>query len=115
VVEDLDEVIDSLVVHLEDPAGGPGELLLFVQLREDLSLDDDLCARIAAALRGALSPRHVPDGVEAVPGIPRTLTGKKLELPVKRILLGAPAEKVASRDALADPDALDAFVTYARQ
>jgi acetoacetyl-CoA synthetase len=113
VVEDLDEVIDSLVVHLEDPGGGPGELLLFVRLREGLSLDDDLRARIAAALRGALSPRHVPDGVEAVPAIPRTLTGKKLELPVKRILLGAPAEQVSSRDALADPEALDAFVAYA--
>ena len=113
VVEDLDEVVDSLVVHLEDPAGGPGELLLFVQLRDELSLDDDLRAQIAAALRGALSPRHAPDGVEAVPAIPRTLTGKKLELPVKRILLGAPAEQVASRDALADPSALDAFVAYA--
>jgi acetoacetyl-CoA synthetase len=113
VVEDLDEVIDSLVVHLEDPGGGPGELLLFVRLREGLSLDDDLRARIAAALRGALSPRHVPDGVEAVPAVPRTLTGKKLELPVKRILLGAPAEQVSSRDALADPEALDAFVAYA--
>jgi acetoacetyl-CoA synthetase len=113
VVEDLDEVIDSLVVHLEDSGGGPGELLLFVRLREGLSLDDDLRARIAAALRGALSPRHVPDGVEAVPAIPRTLTGKKLELPVKRILLGAPAEQVSSRDALADPEALDAFVAYA--
>ena len=113
VVEDLDEVIDSLVVHLEDPAGGPGELLLFVQLREGLALDDELRGRIAAALRGALSPRHAPDGVEAVPAIPRTLTGKKLELPVKRILLGAPVEQVASRDALADPSALDAFVAYA--
>jgi len=113
VVEDLDEVIDSLVVHLEDPAGGPGELLLFVQLREGLALDDELRGRIAAALRGALSPRHAPDGVEAVPAIPRTLTGKKLELPMKRILLGAPVERVASRDALADPSALDAFVAYA--
>jgi acetoacetyl-CoA synthetase len=113
VVEDLDEVVDSLVVHLEDPGGGSGELLLFVQLRDGLSLDDELRARIAAALRGALSPRHVPDRVEAVPAIPHTLTGKKLELPVKRILLGMPAEQVASRDALADPGALDAFVAYA--
>jgi acetoacetyl-CoA synthetase len=113
VVEDLGEVVDSLVVHLEDPGGGSGELLLFVQLREGVALDDDLRGRIAAALRGALSPRHVPDGVEAVPAIPHTLTGKKLELPVKRILLGAPAEQVSSRDALADPAALDAFVAYA--
>jgi acetoacetyl-CoA synthetase len=112
VVEDLDEVVDSLVVHLEDPGGGSGELLLFVHLRDGLSLEDELRARIAAALRGALSPRHVPDRVEAVPAIPHTLTGKKLELPVKRILLGVPPEQVASRDALADPEALDAFIAY---
>ncbi len=114
VVEDVHEVLDSLVVHLEDPEGGPGELLLFVQLREGESLSDELRARIGAALRGALSPRHVPDAVEAVPAIPRTMTGKKLELPVKRILQGTPAEQVASRDALADPDSIDAFVAYAR-
>jgi acetoacetyl-CoA synthetase len=114
VVEDVDEVLDSLVVHLEDPGGGPGELLLFVQLREGESLGDELKARICAALRGALSPRHVPDTVEAVPAIPRTMTGKKLELPVKRILQGTPAEQVASRDALADPESIDAFVAYAK-
>jgi acetoacetyl-CoA synthetase len=113
VVEGLEEVADSLAVHLEDPEGGPGELILFVELAEGAALDDDLRARIAAELRGALSPRHVPDAVEAVPAIPRTLTQKKLELPVKRILLGARAEEVASRDALADPAALDAFVAYA--
>jgi acetoacetyl-CoA synthetase len=115
VVEDIDEVLDSLVVHLEDPEGGPGELLLFVQLREGESLSDELRARIRAALRGALSPRHIPDAVEAVPAIPRTMTGKKLELPVKRILQGTPAEQVASRDALADPESIDTFVAYARE
>jgi len=113
VVEEQAEVDDSLVVHLEDPEGGPGELLLFVALHEGVALDDDLRKRLAGALRGALSPRHVPDTVEAVPAIPRTLTGKKLELPVKRILLGARAQEVASRDALANPEAIDAFVTYA--
>jgi acetoacetyl-CoA synthetase len=113
VVEELDEVVDSLVVHLEDPEGGPGELVLFVQLREGLDLDEDLRGRLAGALRGALSPRHVPDTMHAVPAIPRTLTGKKLELPVKRILRGAPAEQVASRDALANPDSIEAFVEYA--
>jgi acetoacetyl-CoA synthetase len=115
VVEDQPEVDDSLVVHLEDPEGGPGELLLFVALREGVALDDDLRKRLAGALRGALSPRHVPDTVEAVPAIPRTLTGKKLELPVKRILLGARARDVASRDALANPAAIDAFVEYAER
>jgi acetoacetyl-CoA synthetase len=113
VVEELGEVLDSLVVHLEDPEGGPGELLLFVQLRDGMALTDELRGRIGGALRGALSPRHVPDTLEAVPAIPRTMTGKKLELPVKRILQGTPAEKVASRDALADPGAIEAFVAYA--
>src|SRR5829696_711484 len=113
VVEEQPEVEDSLVVHLEDPEGGPGELLLFVRLSSGVTLDDQLRSRLGAALRAALSPRHVPDTVEAVPSVPRTLTGKKLELPVKRILLGASAADVASRDALADPAAIDAFVEYA--
>jgi acetoacetyl-CoA synthetase len=115
VVEELDEVLDSLVVHLEDPEGGPGELLLFVQLREGETLTDELRSGIGTALREALSPRHLPDAVEAVPAIPRTMTGKKLELPVKRILLGTPSEQVASRDALADPQSIDAFVAYAKE
>jgi acetoacetyl-CoA synthetase len=115
VVEDLDEVLDSLVVHLEDAEGGAGELLLFVVLREGTELDDELRRRIATALRTALSPRHVPDTVEAVPAIPRTLTGKKLELPVKRILQGTPTAQVASKDALAEPDAIDAFADYAQR
>jgi acetoacetyl-CoA synthetase len=114
VVEELDEVLDSLVVHLEDREGGAGELLLFVVLRDRAELDDALRARIARALRTELSPRHVPDTVHAVPSIPRTLTGKKLELPVKRMLLGAAPEQVSSRDALADPRAIDAFADYAR-
>jgi acetoacetyl-CoA synthetase len=114
-VENLDSVVDSLVVHLEDPEGGPGELILFVQLADGFELDDELRSSLASALRGALSPRHVPDTIEAVPAIPRTMTGKKLELPVKRILLGDPPEKVASRDALADPGAIDVFGRYARE
>jgi acetoacetyl-CoA synthetase len=113
VVEDIEEVLDSLIVHLEDPEGGAGELVLFVQLRDGIDLDDDLRARIARSLRGALSPRHVPDTIEAVPGIPRTLTGKKLELPVKRILQGAARDDVVRRDALSDPASIDAFVDYA--
>ena len=84
VVEELDDVLDSLVVHLEDR----DELLLFVVLRPGVELDDELEARMKGALRAALSPRHAPDTIVAVPAIPRTLTGKKLELPVKRILTG---------------------------
>jgi acetoacetyl-CoA synthetase len=112
VVEEQPEVEDSLVIHIEDPEGGPGELLLFVQLKPGLELDDELRSRLGAALRSALSPRHVPDTVEAVPSIPRTLTGKKLEAPVKRILRGADADSVASRGALLDPRAIDAFVQF---
>ena len=113
VVEGLPEIADSLVVHLEDEAGGPGELLLFVALRAGVELDDGLRRRIADELRHNLSPRHVPDEIVAVPAIPRTLSGKKLEVPVKRILQGAPPESVAARDALAVPTALDAFIAYA--
>ena len=113
VVEGLPEVLDSLVVHLEDSGGGPGELILFVVLREGARLDDERRGRIARAPREQLSPRHVPDTIVAVPSVPRTLTGKKLETPVKRILQGTPPEEVVSRDALADPEALDAFVALA--
>jgi acetoacetyl-CoA synthetase len=109
VVEALPEVKDSLVVHLEDPDGGAGRLLLFVVLADGAQLDDALTKRIATALRTELSPRHVPDAVHAVPAVPRTLSGKKLEVPVKRILLGQPPDAVASQDALADPSALNAF------
>jgi acetoacetyl-CoA synthetase len=114
VVEELPEVVDSLVVHLEDPDGGLGELLLFVVPADGVELDDPLRARIATALRTALSPRHVPDRIVAVPAVPRNRTGKKLEVPAKRILLGAAPDEVASRDVLADPSALDAFVELAR-
>jgi acetoacetyl-CoA synthetase len=113
VIEDIEEILDSLIVHLEDPEGGAGELVLFVQLREGASLDDDLRSRIARTLRSALSPRHVPDTIEVVPAIPRTLTGKKLELPVKRILQGAARDDVVRRDALSNPASIDAFVDYA--
>ncbi|MGW5418693.1 acetoacetate--CoA ligase [Streptomyces sp. NPDC003943] len=111
VVEDLPEVDDSLVVHIEDPEGGNGELLLFVA--GPVALDDALRTSIARALRSALSPRHVPDVIERVPAIPRNRTGKKLEVPVKRILLGARPESVASTDVLADPRSLDSFVAFA--
>jgi acetoacetyl-CoA synthetase len=113
VVEELPEVVDSLVVHLEDPAGGHGELLLYVALRDGAELDDALRRKIATALRTELSPRHIPDGITAVPVIPHNRTGKKLELPVKKILLGAAPDDVASRDVLADPTSLDGFVALA--
>lgn len=114
VVEEVPGVADSLVVHLEDPEGGPGELVLFVVPAPGAAWDEAARARLVTALRTQLSPRHVPDAIHPVPAIPRTLTGKKLEVPVKRILTGAPVGAVASKDALADPAALDAFVALAR-
>jgi len=110
VVEEFAEVSDSLVVHLEDPDGGPGQLILYV-VTTDGSLPDSLRDGLASALRHELSPRHVPDAIRAVRGIPRSRTGKKLELPVKRILLGADPDEVASRDSLIDPSTLDLFVS----
>lgn len=119
VVEGLPEVADSLVVHLEgeDPDRPMGELVLFVALTPGAVLDDaafdELRAAIVRRLRTELSPRHVPDEILAVPAVPRTLSGKKLEVPVKRILGGAVADAVASRSSLADPTALDWFEEYA--
>jgi len=114
IVEALPEIAESLVVHLEDDAGGPGELLLFAVPRDGARLDEELRRRISQALRTELSPRHVPDQILAVPAIPRTLSGKKLEVPVKRILLGLPADVAASRDSLADPHSLQPFEALAR-
>ncbi|GAA3297575.1 acetoacetate--CoA ligase [Dactylosporangium vinaceum] len=110
VVEGLGEVVDSVVVHLEDPQGGAGELLLFVVLAPGLTLDDELRSRIARELRTALSPRHVPDRVFQVEAVPRTLSGKKLEVPVKRILTGTPVDQAAAKGALANPESLQYFV-----
>ena len=110
VVEALPEVADSLVVHLEDDEGGAGQLLLFVVLADGLELDEDLRRRVATALRTQLSPRHVPDAIHQVGALPRTLSGKKLEVPVKKILQGASIDDAAAKGALTDPDSLDAFV-----
>lgn len=109
VVDTFPEIADSLVVHLEDETGGPGELLLFVVPAPGVTVDPPLKARLASELRRSLSPRHVPDEVIAVPDVPRTLSGKKLEVPVKRILEGRPADEAASRGALANPSSLEAF------
>ena len=115
VVEAMPQVADSLVVHLEDTEGGAGELLLFVVLAEGVELDDALRRDIARELRTHLSPRHVPDALHAVPALPKTLSGKKLEVPVKKILRGAAVDDAAAKGALANPESLDAFATYARR
>ncbi len=114
VVEGLPEVADSVVVHLEDAEGGAGELLLFVVLRDGLTLDNELIKKIATELRTALSPRHIPDAIHQVAAVPRTLSGKKLEVPVKRILTGTPADKAAAKGALANPESLTAFEELAK-
>jgi acetoacetyl-CoA synthetase len=82
---------------------------------EGADVDADLKARIAGELRRSLSPRHVPDAIHAVSGIPRTLSGKKLEVPVKRILTGTPTDVAASRGALANPDSLEDFERLATE
>jgi acetoacetyl-CoA synthetase len=114
VVESLPEIADSVVVHLEKADNPNGELLLFVVLTEALELDDPLRKKIAAELRKSLSPRHVPDEIYAVRAVPRTLSAKKLEVPVKRILTGTPVESAAAKGALANPESLLAFEELAR-
>jgi acetoacetyl-CoA synthetase len=103
----LDEILDALVVDLPQQEGS--RMTLFVVLRDGTVLDDRLEAEIRRRIREDCSPRHVPDTVVAAPEIPRTLSGKILEVPIKRILMGAPVNEVASRDSLANPGALDWF------
>jgi len=113
-VEALPEVLDSLVVDLEY-LGRESYMPLFVVLRSGTQLDDTLRARINNAIKTALSPRFVPNEILEVPEIPRTLTGKKQELPIKKLLLGQPLEQVVNRDAMANPACLDWYVALARR
>ena len=113
-IEALPEVLDSMVVDLEY-LGRESYMPLFVVLREGVALDDALKTRLNGAVKTALSPRFVPDAIFQVPEIPRTLSGKKQELPIKKLLLGQPLEKVVNRDAMANPACLDWYVAFARQ
>ena len=115
VVEGLPEVLDSVVVHLEQAGNPNGELLLFVVLADGRELDDELSGLIRRELRAALSPRHVPDEIHQVRAVPRTLSAKKLEVPVKRILTGTPVESAAAKGALVNPESLEAFEAYAKE
>jgi acetoacetyl-CoA synthetase len=108
----LPELLDALVVDVPR-AQTEGWMSLFVVLREGLNLDDELAAQIKARIRHDCSPRHVPDEIVQIGEVPRTLSGKLLEVPVKRILMGADPRQVASRDSLANPEALDYFVQLA--
>ena len=111
-VEQLDEVADSLIVCLELP-GGEFYMPLFVRVADGARFDDELRARIVTKLRTDCSPRHVPDEIHPVAAIPYTLTGKKMEIPVRRILAGTPPEKAASREAMMQPEALDWYIEFA--
>ncbi len=109
VVEAMPEVLDSLVIDLEY-LGRASFLALFVVLRPGVQLDDDLRGRLNRRLRQEVSPRHVPDAIQAIDEVPYTLSGKKMEVPVRRILLGQPVEKVANPGAMRNPAAIRVFV-----
>lgn len=113
-VEQLPEIADSLIVCCELP-GGNFFMPLFVKLKPEAVLNDALVQRISKKLREDCSPRHVPDRVYAVEQIPYTLTGKKMEVPIRKILMGWPLEKAASRDAMMNPPAIDTFVRFAQE
>jgi acetoacetyl-CoA synthetase len=113
-VEALPEVLDSLVVDLEY-LGRESYMPLFVVLREGLVLDAALQRRLREAIKSALSARHVPNEIFEVSAIPRTLSGKKMELPVKKLLQGAEAAKVLNRDAMANAQCVDWFVAFAQR
>jgi acetoacetyl-CoA synthetase len=107
------EVLDALVLDLPRE-GTDGWMPLFVVLRDGVALNDELAATIKRRIRSDCSPRHVPDEVRQIAEVPRTLSGKVLEVPVKRILTGTPPAEAASRESLANPEALDYFVAMAR-
>lgn len=114
VVEGFDEVVDSLIIDLEFH-GHESYLPLFVVLREGLQLDDGLRGRIRQQLRSDVSPRHVPDDIFQIEQVPYTLSGKKMEVPIRKIMLGMDVNKAANRGAMRNPEALDYFVAFAAQ
>jgi acetoacetyl-CoA synthetase len=107
-------VLDALAVDLPRP-GTEGWMPLFVVLCDGISLDEDLTTRIKRRIREDCSPRHVPDEIVQISEVPRTLSGKATEIPVKRILMGERVEGATPRDALANPQALDTFIELAQQ
>jgi acetoacetyl-CoA synthetase len=113
-VEELPEVVDSLVVDTGQ-LGREEKLLLFVVLRRDAVLDAELKARVNEKLRRDLSPRHVPDEIHTIPEVPYTLNGKKVEVPIKRLLAGTPVEEAISRDAMRNPESLQYFISMAKE
>ena len=114
VVEDIPELLDSLVVGVERP-GGDYYMPLFVVLRPGAELDDALKAKIRDRIRSNLTPHHVPDEVFAIAEVPRTLNGKKLEVPVKKLFMGAPLEKAISMDSMSNPQVMQYFIEFVRK
>jgi acetoacetyl-CoA synthetase len=112
-VERLDEVLDSMVIELER-GNGESDLVMFLVLRERAELDDALRVKLANSIRSSLSPRFVRDRIINAPGIPRTLSGKKQELPIKRLFQGRPIDKIINREAMANPEVLDWYQAEAR-
>jgi len=110
-VESMPEVLDSLIIDLE-LLGRASYMPLFVVLRAGYTLSDDLKARINAKIRQEISPRHVPNEIFAIQEVPYTLSGKKMEVPVRRILLGHPVEKAANMGAMRNPQSLDYFIHF---
>ncbi len=114
VIESLPEVLDSLVVGVELPHGRY-YMPLFVVLREGVELDDALKAKIKGKLRTTISPHHVPDEILTIPEVPRTLSGKKVEVPIKKLLMGIPVEKAVSIDAMSNPQTIQYFLEIAQR
>jgi len=114
VLAGIDEVADAVIVNLDLPGGG-FFMPLFVTLADDRVLDDAIREKIRDRLRAEYTPRHVPDRIIQVREIPATLTGKKMEVPVRKLLLGVPPEKAANVNAMANPGSLEEFANYARR
>ena len=114
IVEGLPEVLDSLIVGVELPHGRY-YMPLFVVLKDNVELDDVLKAKIKDRLRRGISPHHVPDEIVAIPSVPRTLSGKKLEVPVKKLFMGVPVEKAISTDAMSNPQSIQYFIEFANK
>jgi acetoacetyl-CoA synthetase len=112
VVEDFEEVLDSMVVDLEY-LGRESWMPLFLVLRSGTELTEALRAKIRSAIKEKLSARYLPNDIQLVPAIPRTLTGKKMEVPIKRLLLGEPLDRIANPDAMSNPDSLAWYADYA--
>jgi acetoacetyl-CoA synthetase len=113
-VEKVDEVADSLVIDIQKPDGN-AYMPLFVVLKEGRELDEELEKKIKTSVRENASPRHVPNEILNVSEVPRTLSGKKVEVPVKKILTGTSPEKAVSKDSLSNPDSLNFFIEYAER